>query len=57
MSSAPNIAPDGLCGLLTMIIRVLDVTAARTWSQSTAKLTGSSGTCTARAPARSMAGS
>ena len=57
MSAWSNIAPEGLCGLLTISRRVFGVTAARTRSQSTAKVCGSSGTCTARAPARSMAGS
>ena len=57
ISSAVNIAPDGLCGLLIISIRVFGVIAARTCSQSGAKVCGSSATCTARAPARSIAGS
>ena len=50
-------APDGLCGLLIISMRVFGVIAARTRFQSGAKVTGSSGMRTARAPARSMAGS
>ncbi len=57
MSAAESIAPDGLCGLLIISIRVLGVIASRTRCQSGAKLCGSSGTCTARAPANSIAGS
>ena len=57
MSASESIAPDGLCGLLTISIRVRGVIASRTRCQSGAKLAGSSGTCTARAPARSIAGS
>ena len=47
----------GLCGLLIISIRVLGVIAARTAFQSGAKVRGSSATCTAFAPARSIAGS
>ena len=57
MSSASNIAPDGLCGELIISIRVFGVIAARTSCQSGANVCGSSGTCTARPPARSIAGS
>ena len=57
MSAALNIAPDGLCGLLIINIRVRGVIAARTASQSGAKVCGFSATCTAVAPAISIAGS
>ena len=57
MSASPNIAPDGLCGVFTISMRVRGVIASRTRCQSTEKSAGSSGTCTAVAPARSMAGS
>ena len=57
MSSASSIAPDGLCGLLIISIRVRGVIASRTRGQSTEKSTGSSGTCTAMPPASSIAGS
>ena len=49
MSPASSIAPDGLCGLLIISIRVRGVIASRTACQSGAKVRGSSGTCTARA--------
>src|SRR3546814_8605332 len=49
MSTADSIAPDGLCGLLIISIRVLGVIASFTRCQSGAKVAGSSGTCTARA--------
>ena len=57
MSSAVKMAPDGLCGLLIISSRVLGVIAARIAAQSGAKVTGSSATCTAVAPASSIAGS
>jgi hypothetical protein len=57
MSCAVSIAPEGLCGVLMNSMRVFGEIAARTFCQSTEKSTGSSGTCTARAPARSIAGS
>jgi len=57
MSFAVSMAPEGLCGLLIISMRVRGLIAARTLSQSGAKVTGSSAMCTARAPARSIAGS
>ncbi len=56
-SAADSTAPDGLCGLLIMIMRVFGVTASRTRCQSIANAGTVSGTCTARAPCRSIAGS
>lgn len=53
----PSIAPDGLCGLLIINMRVRGVMASCTFRQSTAKVCGSRATCTALAPARSIAGS
>ena len=57
MSASDSIAPEGLCGLLIISIRVAGVIAARTAFQAGANVTGSSATCTALAPARSIAGS
>lgn len=56
-SSAVQIAPVGLCGELMTIIRVREVTAAASRSQSTAKSRAPSGTRTLVPPARVMAGS
>ena len=56
-SPASSIAPDGLCGVLVISMRVRGVTAAATASQSGANVSGSSGTCTGTPPASTIAGS
>ena len=57
MSPSVSIAPEGLCGLLIISMRVRGDIASRNRCQSTVKSCGSSGTCTAMPPARSIAGS